>query len=118
MEWNQVRDEDVIFYKGSYKENGILIIAVYNYKGRILKEIREFNKSLVTLPMRDKAREIFPESKIDFLRRVVFYSRKATVKKSVYYELVLKKKKTNLSVYFDEDQHYIENDNIVNLANN
>ena len=68
--------------------------------------------------MKLKAKEVFPDAKIEFLKRVVSYNRESKVEKTVFYELVVKQKKTKLAVYFDQNQQYLQNQSITNLANN
>ncbi len=118
VKWDKIIDDGTVTYEGSYQYNGNKVIALYNDKNRILKEERQFTKSLITPSMKMKAAEVFPDAKIDYLRRIVQYNREAKVEKSVYYELVVKKKRTRLSVYFDQDQQYVQNESIANLANN
>jgi len=118
VEWASFVETDKKMFKVTFISEGLNKTVLYSDRGRISKEITRYRRTEIDPSMKLKAGELFPDAKIDFLRKIVSYKREAKVEKAVYYELVMKQKRTNLSVYFDQERQFIKNSNVANLANN
>lgn len=118
VEWSKVDRNGKEHLQASFKDNGNLVISIYNDNGEIQEESSLEEKPSLPESMSAYAQAKYGKTKAISLRKITKFSHIGKQEKEIYFELVCKAGDEMISIWFDKQYNAQGDRDVSTLARN